>query len=79
MRIPPTEVLLTFPTPNYTNPETRGPALVIVNGVFIVLTVIAVALRVYTRVVITRLIGWDDIFCVLGLVRQSMRVDTSFR
>jgi hypothetical protein len=48
MRLPPSDVLESWPTPNYQNPETRGDALLIVNSVLIGLTVITVALRLCT-------------------------------
>ncbi len=49
---------------------TRGDALVILNSVFIALVVIVVGLRMYTRLVIKRWFGYDDIFILLALVRQ---------
>lgn len=69
MRTIPPEVLLSWPTPNYTNPVTKGNALVVVNSIFIVLVVIVVGLRLYTRIWIKRWFGLDDVFIVLALVR----------
>lgn len=68
MRLPPTEVLLSWPTPNYDNPITRGNALVVVNSVFIGLVIITVGLRLYTRLKIKRWFGLDDVFILLALV-----------
>jgi hypothetical protein len=68
VRIIPLSVLETWPTPNYTNPETRGSTLVIVNAVFIALTIFVVFARLYTRCFINRWFGVDDIFIVLALV-----------
>jgi hypothetical protein len=48
MRLPPAEILLSWPSPNYENPKTRGDALLIVNSVLIGLTVITVGLRLCT-------------------------------
>jgi hypothetical protein len=62
-------VILTWPTPNYDNPPTRGEALVIVNSLLIALVVIVVGLRMYTRLTIKRWFGLDDIFILLALVR----------
>lgn len=61
-------MILTWPTPNYVNPPTRGDALLIVNTVFIALVVIVVGLRMYTRLVIKRWFGLDDIFILIALV-----------
>ncbi|KAJ9657700.1 hypothetical protein H2201_008106 [Coniosporium apollinis] len=68
MRDIPIDVYLSFPLPNYDDPQTRGPALVIVNSIFISLVVIAVALRVYTRVYIKRWFGSDDYLICAALV-----------
>jgi hypothetical protein len=68
MQLPPTDVLLSWPTPNYDNPVTRGPALVIVNSIFISLATITVAARIYTRIVIKRWFGIDDVFILLALL-----------
>ncbi|KAI4266450.1 MAG: hypothetical protein L6R38_008734, partial [Xanthoria sp. 2 TBL-2021] len=57
---PTKEVIASWPKPNYVNPDTRGPALTVVNIVFIVLVFIVVGLRYYTRIRITRSFGIDD-------------------
>ena len=63
----PPEVIASWPTPNYDNPVTRGNGLIIVNAVFISLTVIAVALRVYARVFVSHWFGADD-WCIIFAV-----------
>ncbi|OAL06061.1 hypothetical protein IQ06DRAFT_75060 [Phaeosphaeriaceae sp. SRC1lsM3a] len=68
MRLPPADVLLSWPTPNYDNPVTRGPTLVIVNYILAVITIITVGLRLYTRTVIKRWFGIDDVFIILALI-----------
>ncbi|KAF1936522.1 hypothetical protein EJ02DRAFT_82359 [Clathrospora elynae] len=68
VRLPPTEIILAWPSPNYVNPVTRGPALIIVNAVFSFLVVVTVGLRLYTRLVLRRWFGLDDIFIILALV-----------
>jgi hypothetical protein len=68
MQLPPVDVLLSWPTPNYDNPVTRGPALLIVNSIFISLAVITVVARIYTRIVIKRWFGIDDVFILLALL-----------
>ncbi|KAI4200221.1 MAG: hypothetical protein LQ350_004079 [Teloschistes chrysophthalmus] len=57
---PSKEIIQSWPKPNFINPETRGPALTVVNIVFIILVVLVVALRFYTRLRITRSFGLDD-------------------
>jgi hypothetical protein len=72
MRLPPTEVLLNWPTPNYDHPVTRGDALLVVNAVFIGLATITVGLRLYTRLFIKRWFGIDDVFILLALVSRLL-------
>ncbi|KAL8706599.1 MAG: hypothetical protein Q9201_000346 [Fulgogasparrea decipioides] len=57
---PTKEIIAGWPKPNFVNPETRGPALTVVNIVFIILVVLVVALRYYTRIKITHSFGLDD-------------------
>lgn len=68
MQLPPAKVLLSWPLPNYVNPETRGDAALIVNIVTISVAAIVTCLRVFTRLRITYTPGWDDILIVLSLV-----------
>ncbi|KAH7563537.1 hypothetical protein BM1_00584 [Bipolaris maydis] len=68
MQLPPLSVILSWPAPNYHDPVTRGPALVIVNSIFIALTFLIVAARLYTRIVIKRWFGVDDVFILLALL-----------
>jgi hypothetical protein len=68
MHLPPVEVLFNWPTPNYDNPVTRGNALLVVNSVFAALATITVGLRLYTRLVIKRWFGIDDVFILFALV-----------
>ncbi|KAL4788075.1 hypothetical protein BJX76DRAFT_367792 [Aspergillus varians] len=67
MRLPPPEVLLTWPTPNYKDPHTRGNAVLITSMVFTGFSIIITALRLYTRLRITYTAGVDDVLVVLGL------------
>ncbi|KAL5380616.1 hypothetical protein DPSP01_007680 [Paraphaeosphaeria sporulosa] len=68
MRLPPPEVLLSWPAPNYTDPVTRGNTLVIVNVVLISFTVMLVAARLYTRLCVKVWFGLDDVFIFLALI-----------
>ncbi|KAI4912335.1 hypothetical protein J4E85_011068 [Alternaria conjuncta] len=62
MQLPPVDVLLGWPTPNYIDPETRGPALLIVNSILIALTILVVI------ALIKRWFGIDDIFILFALL-----------
>ncbi|KAF2399187.1 hypothetical protein EJ06DRAFT_75270 [Trichodelitschia bisporula] len=68
MRVPPLEVILAWPTPNYTNPQTQGPTLVILNAVFLAIACLFVFLRIYTRLTITKWFGLDDILILAAFV-----------
>ena len=68
MREVPLDVYLSFPLPNYTHPQTRGPALIIINAVLLFFVTVVVALRVYTRTVIKRSMGWDDYSIIIGFL-----------
>jgi hypothetical protein len=67
-RIVPLEVQLSWPRPNYKNPTTRGNAAGIVIVTTTAMTLVVVALRVYTRVWVQRWYGYDDFFVALALV-----------
>ncbi|CUS11174.1 unnamed protein product [Tuber aestivum] len=60
MRNPPPEVYLSWPAPNYVDPETRGPMLIVVPAVLVVISFLIVVLRLYTRFVLIRSPGPDD-------------------
>ena len=64
----PVSVLLSFPAPNYVDPVTRGPSLVVVNAIFIALVTVIVLARLYTRIFIKRWFGSDDVFIILAFV-----------
>ena len=46
--------------PNFDNPPTRDTEIYVGMGIFITLIVVFVTLRVYVKLVITRMWGWDD-------------------
>ena len=74
MRDIPIEVLLSFPAPNYVNPETQGTSLIIVNAVLAALVLLAVILRLYTRIYIKRWVGSDDYAIIFATVCDTERV-----
>ena len=47
-------------TPNFINPPSIGNAIIVVNVVFLTLMLGFVILRIYTKGVFTRSLGWDD-------------------
>lgn len=70
MQLPPAEVLLSWPLPNYVNPVTRGGAALIVNIITIIIATIVTGLRIFTRLRITYTPGLDDLVIVISLVRE---------
>lgn len=68
MRQIPIDKLLSFPIPNYKDPETQGSALLTVNAVFLALVTTFVVLRIYTRVYLKRWFGLDDVFIIIAYV-----------
>ncbi|KAI8240581.1 Satratoxin biosynthesis SC1 cluster protein 4 [Colletotrichum sp. SAR 10_96] len=76
MRIPPISVILAWPRPNYTNPETKGPGLMIIELVFLLMALTCLGLRMYVRLVMIRKTWWDDWLMVGALI--SMAAQTLF-
>ncbi|KAK1987201.1 integral membrane protein [Colletotrichum cereale] len=71
MRIPPVEVILSWPPPRYDNPITRGPANQIVALALLGISTVVLAIRVYTRRCISNAFGWDDILIVLAFIPST--------
>lgn len=69
MRLPPPEVQASWPSPNYTDPERRGPALLIVQLVILPIAALCLALRLYVRLGIMRTSDWDDWLMGVAFVR----------
>ncbi|TKX25240.1 hypothetical protein C1H76_2473 [Elsinoe australis] len=67
MRVPPAEVVASFPKGDPENPQRMGPALVIVNALFMGITALAVAMRIYVRAAMKRQLGMDDVFIGIAL------------
>ncbi|EPS37968.1 hypothetical protein H072_8297 [Dactylellina haptotyla CBS 200.50] len=59
-RIPPPEVVASWPKPNYNNPSNRGHYLIAVEVALFSLTAIIVSGRIYTRRWLIRSFGVDD-------------------
>ena len=75
MLLPPFGVIAEWPHPIYVNPQTRGPALFVLNTTFQCLSTIFVLARVYTRARIVRWFGMDDIFIVVAWVCDRLRTN----
>lgn len=73
MKLPPPEILMTWPKPNYIDPHTRGPGVLIVNIVCVSVAFIVTLLRLYTRFRITCSPGIDDILIVIAMVSEVPR------
>lgn len=71
MQIPPTSVIQSWPTPNYTNPISHGPANIITQFVLYPLVFGIVGLRIYTRLRLSKSFGTDDILILCALVSSS--------
>ncbi|RJE22605.1 integral membrane protein [Aspergillus sclerotialis] len=67
MQLPPPSVLKAFPEPNYVNPHTRGPGVLIVNIVMLCLAFVVTCLRLYTRLKITTSPGLDDALIIFAM------------
>lgn len=60
MRLPPLDVLKSWPTPNYIDPVMRGWENRILIIVLFPLVFLAISIRVFTRLRISRSFGVDD-------------------
>ncbi|EOA81748.1 uncharacterized protein SETTUDRAFT_98807 [Exserohilum turcica Et28A] len=61
MQLPPVSVILSWPTPNYHDPVTRGPALVIINSIFVTIATLTLFTLGLTTVVLlaNKSYGWN--------------------
>ena len=71
MRSPPLEVLKTWPKPNYEDPVTRGPTLMIVELTLLPIAMIIVALRMWVRIAWLKKSWYDDYTMVLAMVSAT--------
>jgi hypothetical protein len=68
MRLPPLAVIASWPTPNYIDPTRRGWANLITNAVLYPLVCVALFIRVFTRLRISRSFGVDDWLILVAIV-----------
>ena len=59
-RVPPDDVMYSWPTPNYVDPVTRAPGIRAGMTVSAVLALVAVGMRLYIRMRVVRKVGVDD-------------------
>ncbi len=68
MRVPPLSILSSWPAPNYSDPETRGPATIVVLVVLLGIATIVLGIRIYARCRISNGFGLDDILIISAYV-----------
>lgn len=69
MRLPPPEVVASWPPSNLVNPETRAEILPIVELTMLSIALICLVLRIYGRIRYMGKTGLDDWLMVAGAVR----------
>ncbi|RPA93911.1 hypothetical protein L873DRAFT_1632040, partial [Choiromyces venosus 120613-1] len=78
MRNPPPKEYLSWPVPNYIDPESRGSMLVVVPVVLTVISFFVVLLRLYTRCVLIRSVGADDWLIGASAVYGAIAIATKY-
>ncbi|KAF2477633.1 uncharacterized protein BDR25DRAFT_274930 [Lindgomyces ingoldianus] len=68
MRFPPLSVLLSWPKPNYVDPVTRGPGLIIVELCILPFALLCVGLRLWVRIGWLHKSWWDDWLMVVAML-----------
>jgi hypothetical protein len=71
MRAIPFDVLASWPAPNYVDPVTRPSALYLLPIIGLAISTTVVLLRFYSRAVIMKHFGIDDILMVFAVVGFS--------
>jgi len=72
MQQPPLSVILSWPKPNYIDPETRGYSNVVLNIILYTILLGFVGLRIWTRKCLKNAFGLDDTFILLALVCRGI-------
>ena len=68
MLLPPAFVMASWPAPNYVSPQNHGPGLLVVNVVLLVVVLVVIGIRYYTRIRVTKTFGLDDFLIGVALV-----------
>jgi hypothetical protein len=77
MRSVPPEVIATWPTPNYVDPVTRGPSLMIIELTLLPIAMIVVFLRLWVRISWLKKSWYDDYLMIVAMVFSiGMQVDS---
>lgn len=71
MRLPPPEVVASWPVPNYINPEKQGPTLLIVELTTLSIALICLGLRLYARKQRLGVLAADDWLMIAAAVRAG--------
>ena len=69
----PPDVVAKWPSPNFDDPTTAGPALNVIAILFMLLAYLFVGLRIYVRAWLLRSFGIDDWLMVICLVSRETR------
>ena len=57
--------------PNLPPDVNKGPMELAIDLTLLVLTLLQIALRLHTRIYVSRAVGWDDWFAVASVVRYT--------
>jgi hypothetical protein len=68
---PPLSVILSW-KPNYVDPVTRGPGMIVLVAVLLSLTYVVVALRLWARFRMAKNAGVDDALIIFNMVGCSL-------
>ncbi|KAI0526294.1 hypothetical protein F5B22DRAFT_641443 [Xylaria bambusicola] len=75
MRIPPLEVIASWPKPNYINPESRAPVGRVVGSSLLIIVTLILLIRLYSRKQLTKGCGLDDaLICLAYLPATAFTV-----
>lgn len=79
MKIPPLEVIASWPQPNYIDPESKAHEGKIIGSTALSLVTLILAIRLYSRKRLTNGFGLDDMFICLAYVRRILDPKTRLR
>jgi len=66
--VPPAEVVLSWPAPNYVNPETHNESALNVVIVFFALSIAVFVARIWARVKLAKNAGLDDLIMTFAMI-----------
>jgi hypothetical protein len=64
----PPDVIASWPKPNYVDPQTHGPGLLVLTIILGSIGIVIVGMRLYARFLITKAPGLDDVLITFSLV-----------